>query len=528
MNMETVQVHLPRRRLPLPSSETLRRLKKFRLNTIPQYIWCTVFTALGGYLWGYDTGSIGPITLMPDFVARFGPISATIQGLVVSCILITASIAAFAAGTLADRISRIYTIGIGAIIFAVGSAIAASAVSLGQLFAGRCLAGVGEGLFTSVLTVYVTEIAPTASRGRLVTMTQLFNVLGIASGYFICYGTVKVPSSFSWRFPLAMQAFTSSVLALGMFSGMCPHSPRWLMHVGRLDEVDIAWAKLGVSRAEAEKEAEAMVREQAAANASRGRPWYRRAQDMFRKGVAGRTMFGVFLMAMQQMSGIDAVLYYAPVLFAQAGLSETEASFLASGVSGLLNIVAVVVVQLFADKWGRRGPMIGGGVVIGSAMLLMGILYASGANDAPAGRWAIIVLIYIFVVGFVATWAVTCRIVVAEVQPIKTRNAASSLSQCVSWAVNWTIAFSTPLFLARSGSGPYFLFGSCSLLTAAVCMVVQPETKGLSLEDLDRELIDTPWRKAMAKLKGRASDPVDLADDGDIPLQEMSSQKDGP
>ncbi|KZT57618.1 major facilitator superfamily transporter sugar [Calocera cornea HHB12733] len=499
MNIETlqVQVHAPHPRFRL-SSDTFRPLRALKLDPISQYFWCTLFTALGGFLWEYDTGSIGPITLMPDFEAQFGPISATIQGLIVSCILITASIAAFAAGTLADRFSRIYNIGTGAIIFAAGSAIAGGAFSLGQLFAGRCLAGIGEGLFTSVLTVYVTEIAPTARRGRLITMTQLFNVLGIASGYFICYGTVKVGSSFSWRFPLAMQAFVSSVLALGMFSGMCPHSPRWLMHTGRLDE--------------------------AAASAQKGLPWYRKVKDMFARGVAGRTMLGVFLMAMQQLSGIDAVLYYAPVLFAQAGLSQTEASFLASGVSGLLYIAAVVIVQMFADHWNRRSPIIGGGLVIGTTMLLMGILYASGASSVPVGRWTIIVLIYVFAVGFISTWAVTIRIVVAEVQPIKTRNAASSLSQCVSWAVNWTIAFSTPLFLARSASGPYFLFGICSLLTAAVCWAFQPETKGLSLEDLDRELMDTPWRKAMAKLKRRTSAAVGPSE-ADIPLQELPTRR---
>lgn len=159
---------------------------------------------------------------------------------------------------------------------------------------------------------------------------------------------------------------------------------------------------------------------------------------------------GVYF-SVPQASGIDGVLYYAPVLFTQAGLSSTKASFLASGVSGLLNVACTIITQPFMDKCahpsskslnsltvpsyigGRRPTTILGGTLIGSAMLIIGSLYASQANSTEAGRWSIIILIYLFVVAFSMTWAVVNRIYCSEIQPNETRAAATSLGQCMNW-----------------------------------------------------------------------------------------------
>lgn len=171
-------------------SSLLRRLRPHNVSRmsrpkIPNYIWCTAFTGLGGFCFGFDTGSIGPITVMSQFRHHFfgnGQIDPTVQGLIVSSILLTASMASLVSGPLSNRISRTRTIALGAIVFAVGSAIACSAGALPQLFVGRCIAGVGEGLFLSVITVYAVEIAPTSSRGRLGSAIQLFITAGIALG----------------------------------------------------------------------------------------------------------------------------------------------------------------------------------------------------------------------------------------------------------------------------------------------------------------------------------------------------------
>ncbi|KAJ7836209.1 general substrate transporter [Mycena leptocephala] len=449
----------------------VRAQKSSSRARIPTYVWPTLFTALGGWLWGYDTGSIGPIIVMPQFEKQFGSISPKVQGLLVSSIIATAALASIGSGALSDRISRTYTISLGAFVFSVGSAIACSANALPQLFIGRCITGFGEGLYISSVAVYSAEISPAATRGRAMATVPLLNTLGVAAGYFTCYGTVNYSDSISWRLPLGLQAVVAIVLAVG--TPFFPHSPDWLLSVASRQTLK------------------------------------QQATELWAKDVRFRTLFGLFLMGMGQACGIDAVLYYAPVLFQQAGLSTTSASFLASGVSGILMVVLTAASQVFQDNvrhfdcftpWARRTQMIGGGSVIAGCMLVMGGLYASNAAQTRAGQRTLIALIYIFIAAFISSGH--------EIQPKRTRASATSLAQCFSWLMiffqggNWVIAFSTPVFLTHSSSGPYFLFGACALLTVLVCVVFQPETKGVSLDVLDQGFADTKLQSAVKRYFG--------------------------
>ncbi|KAJ7682083.1 general substrate transporter [Mycena polygramma] len=486
---------VPRPHIQLQVSRSF--VQVLRKSRPPPYVWPTLFTAFGGFLWGYDTGSIGPVIVMPQFEDQFGSISPTVQGLLVSCMIATAALSAVFSGALSDRISRTYTISLGAFVYSVGCAVACSAHALPQLFVGRSIAGFGEGIFISSITVYVMEISPANQRGRTMTTVQLFNTVGIASGYFTCFGSVKSPGSFSWRLPLGLQAVVALVLAIG--TPFFPHSPHWLLSIDRPVAAETATRKLGLQISQIRKEDEESARRPATQS------FKDQAKELWAKDVRFRTSFALFLMGMQQACGIDAVLYYAPTLFQQAGLSSASASFLASGVSGIVMVVLTAVVQPFQDKWSRRTQMISGGSIIAGSMLLMGALYASDAAQTQAGERTLIALIYIFIAAFIATWAVVIRMIASEMQPKRTRAAASSLAQCFGWAVNWVIAFSTPLFLHRSKSGPYFLFGSFALLTVLVCAVFQPETKGISLDVLDQGFQDTKLQSAVKRYFGSKS-----------------------
>ncbi|KAJ7937024.1 general substrate transporter [Mycena leptocephala] len=486
----------PRIQVQVSASSTapIVRALKSKWSRLPLYVWPTLFTALGGFLWGYDTGSIGPIIVMPQFENQYGSISPTVQGLLVSSMIATAALSSMFSGALSDRISRTYTISLGAFVFSVGCAIACSAKALPQLFIGRSIAGLGEGIFISNITVYVMEISPTSKRGRTMTTVQLFNTLGVAAGYFTCFGSVKHAGSLSWRLPLGLQAVVAIVLAIG--TPFLPHSPHWLLSAGRPADAEVATLKLGLQLTEIRKEDEASA---GPATQIAKQTFKQQAKELWAKDVRFRTFFGLFLMGMQQACGIDAVLYYAPVLFQQAGLSTATASFLASGISGIIMVVLTAGVQFFQDKWGRRTQMISGGSVIAGCMLLMGVLYASDAAQTQAGRRTLIALIYIFIAAFISSWAVVIRVIASEMQPKRTRAPATSLAQCFGWAINWVIAFSTPLFLTRSSSGPYFLFGGCALLTVVVCAVFQPETKGLSLDALDEGFEETKLQSAVKR-----------------------------
>ncbi|OWP05369.1 MFS sugar transporter [Marssonina coronariae] len=458
---------------------------------------------------------------MPQFASTFGHLSSTVHGLTVSMILIPAALSSFFGGHVANSLGRLKGIALGAAIFGLGGGVEAGSVKLGMLLAGRAVKGVGEGLFLSTSVVYVdsplfvaemlgeresflsqglewdyiTEISPPRSRGTLASIPQLLITIGVCAGYFTCYGTVSLSSSASWRIPFALQSAIAFAFVLTTLFFL-PESPRWLSSRGRHAEALAIWDTLGIDAAEREKillqdlsgdvPAQVQMKDMMAVFAPRARR---------------QTGLGVFLMAMQQASGIDGVLYYAPLLFASAGLSSSTASFLASGVSAILIFAVTIPAFLFADRWGRTTSAICGGVGQMGCMFVIGGLYASGSvhGERGVGRWVVVVLIYVFAIVFSATWGVGFRVYVSEIQSPETRAGASSLALSANWVVNWIVAFTTPIFLAHSSFGIYFLFGSAALLTVVVCAFWMPETRGRSLEDIDAGFRKVQNREASAE-----------------------------
>lgn len=191
-------------------------------------------TSLSGLLYGLDTGSIGPITEMPQFRDSVGEISDIIQGIYVSSILLFAALSSFANGYLADRFSRKYTILLGAILASLGAIISSSVSNLAALFVARAIYGMGIGLGFSTTTIYLVEIAPANQRGLLGCMIQLLITIGIATAYFTAYASVGLSGSIAWRMPFIVQACVGVALVIGLL--FIPFSPRWLMQKGRETE----------------------------------------------------------------------------------------------------------------------------------------------------------------------------------------------------------------------------------------------------------------------------------------------------
>ncbi|KAG7005746.1 nonribosomal peptide synthase atnA [Physcia stellaris] len=436
---------------------------------------------------------------MPEFTSAFGEISSSLEGIIVSSILISATFVSLFSGALSDSLGRTRCLAIGALLFAMGAAVEAAAVHLGMFIAGRCVVGFGEGMFLSTLVVYVAEISPPQWRGPLCTVVQLFITLGLVVGFFVCYGTVSIDSSLSWRLPLAMQSGLAFFLSIASFFYL-PQSPRWLAYKGRKEEASRVWDKLGVSSAEREKDllkdsatpAGAEVVEipttQAAAKAKNARERMQKnwadLTVVFRKDTRKPLLLGVFLMSMQQLSGIDGVIFYAPLLFQQAGLDSSEASFLASGVSAICIFAFTILAVIFVDRWGRRASTIYGGLVLFTCMAIMGTLYASKSvhSGAGAGRWIVILMIYIFAIVYSMTWAVGVKLFASEIQPVATRATAVSLAQSANCITNFFVALLTPILLSRSSSAIYFLFGTCLLVTVVISTIYMPETRGADLE----------------------------------------------
>lgn len=425
---------------------------------MPFYVTASILTSCVAFLFGYtlpplpnsstvltlhryDTGSIGSVTTMPAFKSTFGDFSATVHGLVVSSSLIPGAITALVAGALAHRFGHTSLISLGSVTYGIGAAVECSAPNLGVFVTGRLTKGIGEGLFLSNVYVQVSEISPYRVRGVMTALPQFLIVSGLVAGYFVCYGTLRLgdgESPATWRLPPAIASFLGLVLSTTYF--FTPASPRWLLSKGRTEEARAVVARLGLDDAE-QKELLAQsftVDETTDPNAT----FWQSTTHTFREfGLTfsgpyrSRTALACFFLGIQQFSGIDGVLYYAPILFTQAGLDSERASFLASGVSALVILGATIPATLFADRWGRRTSGILGGVLITSMMVVMGSLYAAGRvhADRGAGRWLVIVCIYLFAISFSFTWAIGFRTWVVESMPRKTRSSASSLAQCSNW-----------------------------------------------------------------------------------------------
>ena len=255
------------------------------------------------------------------------------------------------------------------------------------------------------------------------SITQFMVTVGICGGFFTCYGSIHIPSSLSWRLPFILQAVTSLLLAVSCF--YLPMSPRWLYLRNRTDDAMRALERLQIPRAEAEKD---ILQPPSTSQQSTSRAG---VLFIFRRPFLRRTALALFLMSMVQLSGIDGVLYYAPLLFTQAGLEAGTATFLASGVSAIAILAVSVPAFLLADRWGRRTSFVAGGVGMAACMFAMGGLYATQSvrADGGAGRWAVIVLIFAFALIYAATWAISSKIYASEIQAPQTRAAANSVAQ---------------------------------------------------------------------------------------------------
>ncbi|KAF2721393.1 general substrate transporter [Polychaeton citri CBS 116435] len=479
-----------------------------------QYFVAALWISIGGFLNGYDTGSIGAITDMPTFQSGIAFLSPTLRGLTVSLLLLAGAIPSLFAGLLADKYGHLAIVLTGAIFFTVGAVLEAGTMNLAMLLVGRSLVGIGEGLYLGNLNVYICEIAPKTRRGMLVAMPQLFVTAGTCCGYFTCYGTIKIDSEMQWRIPFIIQAVGGAILAV--VCCLLPESPRWLLVRAKRDVAIRNLERLDLPQSELLNESDELNLEDPNTNASGPsdrltlQPIFSKSAvlDLFRKQYRFRTVLALFILGMVQLCGIDGVLYYAPMLFAQAGLPGATASFVASGVSGTLMFAISIPAFLMADKYGRRTIVVFGGVLLAGCMVLIGGLYASGSvsADGGAGRWVVIVLIFVFALSYVSTWGIVGKIYASEIQPAHNRATANALAQALNFFTNFLTAIITPIFLARSSSGPYFLFAGLTALTLVVLWLWMPETRARSLESIQETFtppMTSVWRKAKSSIRQR-------------------------
>jgi sugar porter (SP) family MFS transporter len=433
----------------------------------------------GGVLFGYDMGVISGALLYIKEDFDLGTVG---SAFVVSSVVAGAVVGALLTGWLASRMSRKGIIVLSAAVFVVGAGGAAAAGSVGLLVAARFVLGLGVGLSSTMIPLYVSEIAPARTRGSMVAVFQLAITAGILLAYLV---NAILHSHTEWRTAFALGCLPAIVLGLGML--LQPHSPRWLVAQRRREE---ALAVLRSVRDPDDGDVEAEVEDIArAASRDERTSWADLRAPMMRSIV----IFGVVAVVLSQITGINTVIYYAPTIFTEAGFGSQTAVFATAGI-GALNFLATVIALGIVDRLRRRELLIGGMAGMTLSMLVLGISFAVAGgfgSGAPAfgeiGRWVAVGGVASFIAFFAMTWGVGLWVIQSEIYPLRIRGRAMSVSNTAEWFANLVIAFLFPVLLGAWGGAPVFwLLAGLGAFAVVFLFRRLPETKGKSLEEIER------------------------------------------
>jgi len=440
-----------------------------------QFALISATAALGGLLFGYDTGVISSALL---FVRAVFHLSTAGQSIVAGIVLVGAVLGAIVAGTLSDRFGRRRVILVTALAFVIGALLSAAAASVATLLEGRLLIGVAIGVASMLTPLYLAEIAPAASRGAVTSLNQLCITLGILVSYLVGYSFATTPEG--WRWMLGLGAVPGAILAAGML--VLPESPRWLAGHNRMLEAEAVLRRLRASPAEVADDL-AILRTDLLREDGRLEPWSALLAHRLRPAL----IVGVGLAMFQQITGINTVIYFAPQIFQAAGLSSASVSILATAGVGAVNVAMTLVSIWLIDRVGRRALLSWslGGMAMTLLILAGGFTFGT---SGPLG-WLTVLSVAAYVAFFAVGLGPVFWLLIAEIFPLAVRGRAMSLATISNWGFNLLVTISFLGLIDLCGrAGTFLLYGVSTLVGLVFTAVLVPETKGRSLEEIEDAL----------------------------------------
>ena len=435
----------------------------------------TLIAALGGLLFGFDTAVISGTV---DSLERVFGLDEFSLGFTVAMALIGTIVGAFTAGKPADSYGRRRVLTVLAVLYlvsAIGSAVAQSWI---PFLIYRFVGGLAVGGSSVVAPMYIAEISPSHLRGRLVMANQLNVVTGILLAFFSNYLVAQAfDTSVAWRWMFGVEALPAALFFALLF--FIPFSPRWLVKQGRIDEARTVLGELGHEHVE--DELGEIV-------ASLERDIGRGAEPLFQKAYAFPIFLAWAVAMFNQLSGINALMYYAPSIFQQAGAAADDALLQAVAVGGT-NLVFTALALLAIDRFGRRPLLIVGS--LGTAACLALVAYGFSSEATQGG------LVLIGLLGFIAFFAMSQGAVIwvfiSEIFPNRVRSKGQALGSFTHWFMAAVVSWTFPVIADLSGAFAFSFFSAMMLLQFFFAWKVMPETKGFSLEELEVKLgIGTP------------------------------------
>lgn len=430
-----------------------------------------VVAAIGGFLFGYDTGVIGGALLFikQDLHAQ----SNLAQQSIVASLLVGAVAGALAGGWLAGVLGRRRTLIAAGWIYVAGGLGSALSQSLWQLVGARLVLGLAVGAASFIAPMFISELTPKQIRGGTVTFNQLMLTLGIFAAYIANWALKGVPDN--WRWMVGIAAVPGLALAIGMH--FAPPSPRWLVQKGRSKEAAPVLRRIyNKQNVDGElHEIEQATRQQAG---------YR---TLLRPNIRPMVVIGVGLAAFQQLVGVNTVIYYAPTILSFTGANASSALTQALSV-GITNVIFTAAALLLIDRVGRRPLLLGGTVGLVAALIVLGVFFRVSwlQHQLP---WIGLAALLLYIASFAIGIGPVFWLVISEIYPLAVRGPAESLASVVNWAMNFAISFTfLSLVSVLTRAGTFWLYAGLGIAGLAFAYARVPETRGRSLEQIQQQL----------------------------------------
>ena len=429
-------------------------------------------SALGGLLFGYNVGVISGAIL---FIKGDFGLSAVHEGIVVSAAPLGALMGATVGGPLSDRFGRRKTLLLTAAVFVLGSLVTASATTVAWLVAGQVIVGAGIGLASFASPLYISEVSPSAVRGKMVALNQIALTAGIVLSYLVDYALSGMRG---WRLMFAVSMIPASLLGIGM--AFMPESPRWLVRRALTDKARDVLKRIR-ERSDVEDELQDI---QGSLRGQQG-SWSELASPLVRPAL----ITGIGLAVFQQMTGINTVIYYAPTIFQFAGFQSASTAILATFGVGVINVLMTILARQLLDRVGRRPLLL---ISLAGMTLGLGVLGLAFFLPALSGvlAWIAVGSLMLYVGSFAIGMGPVFWLLISEIYPLSIRGMAMGIATLANWGANLLVAL-TFLILIQFLGRPltFWFYGLVGVGAWLFAYSFVPETKGRTLEEIEKH-----WR----------------------------------
>ena len=437
----------------------------------PRFVFiAALFAALGGLLFGYDTGVISGALI---FIKREFGLTTAAEEIVVSGVLLGATIGAIIGGKAADFFGRRRVLLVTAAIFGIGALTSAIAPSPAILIVSRVVLGLAIGLASTNVPVYLSEVAPARARGWVVSLFQLAVTIGIVIAYLTDYAFAGMEG---WRWMLGLAVVPALVFGAGMF--FLPETPRWLIRGGQHEGAHRVLIRIR-ELADVDVEIEE-IKASLAQQTESGR-WV----DLLSQQVRPALIVGLGLAIFQQITGINTVIYYAPKILQAAGFNSASGAILATAGVGVVNVSMTIIAMFLVDRAGRRPLLLVG---IAGMIVTLGMLGLSFriSNQSVQLAWIAVICLMGYVASFAISLGPIFWLMIAEIYPLKIRGLAEGMAATFNWGSNLLVSLTFLTLVEKLGaSSTFLLYAFASVASWLFAYYLAPETKGRTLEEIE-------------------------------------------